>query len=72
MGGMGETGDGEEEDIYHDDHWVMYRTAESLCCAPETNITLYVSYSGIKKIIIHENFVLPIEITTHSWDMPKP
>ena len=27
----------------------MYRIVESLYCTPETNITLYVNYTGIKK-----------------------
>ena len=26
----------------------MYRIVESLYCTPETNITLYVNYTGIK------------------------
>ena len=34
------------------EHGVMYRMVESLYCIPETNITLYVNYTGIflKKI----------------------
>ena len=34
-----------KEDTYCDEDWVMYRTVESLCCTPETNITLYVNYT---------------------------
>ena len=30
------------------EHWVMDGSVESLHCTPETNITLYVSYTGIK------------------------
>ena len=30
-----------------DEHWVLYGSAESLYCTPETNITLYVNYTGI-------------------------
>ena len=44
-GGMGEIGEGD-----HDEHWVMYGSVESLYCTPETNITLYVNYTGIKTI----------------------
>lgn len=37
--------------IYGGEHWVMSRIAESLCCTPEGNITLYVSYtSAIKNL----------------------
>ena len=32
---------------YHDEHRVMYRIVESLYYTPETNITLYVNYTGI-------------------------
>ena len=34
---------------YHEDHWVRYRSFESLCCIPETIITLHVTYNSIKK-----------------------
>ena len=49
-GEWGETGEGEEEYTYNE-HWVMYRIAESLYCIPETNKTLYVNwmYTGIFK-----------------------
>jgi len=33
---------------YRGEHWVMYRTVESLCCTSETNITPYVNYAPIK------------------------
>jgi len=33
---------GDQEYTYCDEHWVMYRNAESLYCMRETNITLYV------------------------------
>ena len=36
-----------KEYTYHDEHWVMYRIVESLCCSPGTNITLYVNSTGI-------------------------
>ena len=32
----------------HDDHWVMYGIVESLYCTPETNITLFINYTGVK------------------------
>ena len=32
----------------HGDHFVMYLTAESVCCTPETNLILYVNYTSIK------------------------
>ena len=31
-----------------DEHWVMYGSVESLYYTPESNITLYVNYTGIK------------------------
>ena len=31
-----------------DEQWVMYVSFESLYCTPETKITLYVNYNGIK------------------------
>ena len=34
---------------YHDEHCVTYRTVESLCCKSETNITLYINYTSLKK-----------------------
>ena len=40
--GMGKMGEG-NEDIYHNEHRVMYRIVESLYCTPEINITLYVN-----------------------------
>ena len=36
------------ESTCHDEHWVMYGIVESLYNIPETNITLYVNYTGIK------------------------
>lgn len=45
--GMGEIGEVEQEYTYYDEHWVVYRI-ESLYCSPETNITLYDNYTGIK------------------------
>ena len=45
---MGEIDKGNEEYTYCDEHWVMYKIAESLYCTPETNITLYVNCSSIK------------------------
>ena len=47
-GVLGEIGEGDLECTYHDEHWVMYRVIEALCCTPETNITLYVNYTGTK------------------------
>jgi len=44
---MDETGEGDEEYTYGDEHWVMYRIVPSLDCTPETNITLYVNSTGI-------------------------
>ena len=31
------------------DHIAIYTNIESLCCTPETNITLYVNYISTKK-----------------------
>ena len=39
--------------MYHDEHRVIYRT-ESLYYTPETNISLYANYAGIK--IFKNNF----------------
>lgn len=33
---------------YTYEHWVVYRTGESLYCTPENNIMLYVNSSEIK------------------------
>ena len=46
---MGEIGEGDQEYIRHDEHWLMYRIDEPLCCTPQTNITLYVNYTSLKK-----------------------
>ena len=43
---------GIKEGTCHDDHWVMYGIVTSLYRLPETKITLYVSYTGIKKSCI--------------------
>ena len=37
---------GIKEDSCYDKHWVMYGSAESLYCTPETNITLYVNITN--------------------------
>ena len=34
---------------YHGEHWVMYRTVESICCTDEINIALCINYTSIKK-----------------------
>ena len=44
---LGETGDEDEEYIYHDEHQARCRFVETLHCTPESNRTLYV-YTGIK------------------------
>ena len=31
------------------EHQVMHKTVKSTCCTPETNVTLYVNYTSIKK-----------------------
>lgn len=33
---------------YCGEHFTKYTNIESLCCTPETNIMLYVSYTSIK------------------------
>ena len=38
----------DQEYTYPDENWVMNRIAESLYCMPETNVTLYINYAGIK------------------------
>ena len=42
VGGMGEIGDGIKKGTCNE-HQVLYGSVESLCCTPETNITLYVN-----------------------------
>ena len=34
--------------MYSDEHGVIYGSVESLCCTPETNITLHINSTGIK------------------------
>ena len=31
--------------IYQDEHSIMYKTIESLCGTPETNIILYINFT---------------------------
>lgn len=44
-GEMGEIHKGDQDHTYIDERREMYRIVESVCCAPETNITMYVNYS---------------------------
>jgi len=37
------------------EHNITYRLIESLCCIPETNVTLCVDYTSIKMVITNEN-----------------
>ena len=46
---MGETDKGDKY-TYLDEHWEACRIFEWLYCVPETNITLSVNYTWIKKI----------------------
>lgn len=39
---------------YCGEYCVMYRIVKSLCCTPETNITLYFNYTSIKKMFREE------------------
>ena len=34
---------------YYGDHFTIYTNIKSLCCTPETNITLYINYTLPKK-----------------------
>ena len=45
---VGKIGEGHQECTCLDEHWVMYGTVGSLYYTPESNITLYVNYAGIK------------------------
>ena len=36
-------------EMVHDDHFVIYRNIESLCCVSETNVILYVNYISVKR-----------------------
>ena len=40
---------GIKEYTYFDEHWVIHGIVASLSCTPETNISLYVNYTGTKK-----------------------
>ena len=40
----------EIKEYTYDEHWIMYWITESLYDTPETNITLYVTITGIKKL----------------------
>ena len=37
------------DSTYHGERWIMYRTVESICYTPETNITFNVNYTSILK-----------------------
>lgn len=37
--------------IYYSEHCLMYQIVESLCCEPETNLTVYVNYTSVIKIL---------------------
>lgn len=39
-----------DNDTYPPEHLVMYIIVKSICCTPETNIILHVSYTVIKKV----------------------
>lgn len=41
-GRMGETGEGDKESTFHDDHGVCTEFLNLPSCSPETNITLYI------------------------------
>ena len=47
----GEWGMGIKEDTCRDEHWVVHRISELLYGTPETNLTLYVNYTGNKNKI---------------------
>lgn len=48
-GGVGwKTGEGVLECIYHDEHWVIYRSVGLLYCTSETNKTLNIKYTRLK------------------------
>ena len=46
--GTGEIDKEDSEYNYHDGHWVIYRSLESLYCTPEFNLTWYINDTGIK------------------------
>ena len=46
---MREVGEGDQESAYHSEHWVMYRSVESLYRTPETNIALYLNKFNLNK-----------------------
>ena len=46
---------------YFDEQRLTYKEAESLCCTPETNVTLWVNYTSII-IVIKINLWIEIEL----------
>ena len=34
---------------YHAEHRIIYKSGKSICCIPETNITLYINYTSTVK-----------------------
>ena len=55
-----------KEFTYHDKHGVLYRIVEPLYCTPETNVTVYVTYTGIKILKKFKNLKHYILVMTSS------
>lgn len=43
----------DDNQTYDGDYSAIYTNIESLCCTPETNVTLHVSFTSVKNIHIH-------------------
>ena len=57
---------GIKEYIYHDEHWVMYKIAESLYCTPKTNIILHVNSTEIKMKTLNTHTYTHTHTHTHT------
>ena len=67
VGGIGEIGDEDSEHTHFDEHWVIYGIVESLYYNPETNITLYINYTGIKNKKERKSIFTVLIILYKTW-----
>ena len=50
------------------EHSIIYKLVESLCCTPETNVTLYVTYTQIYIFIKYFYFIVNVNIIRVRWE----
>lgn len=48
--------------LYMGDHFIMYLNIKSLCCIPETNITLYINYTSIQNSMFNSWVIYDLQI----------